>query len=167
MKVCKYCGVPRNGKIEFHGLVCYPCRRKHRNDDMKAAARRAIEWQRAHPERRREIALAYYYRLREAAFHAYGYKCACCGITEPTFLSIDHKKGGGNQHRRELMKRSQGNGAGFYKWLKDNNYPSDFQVLCMNCNHGTMRNGGICPHKIGKRVTTIRKRSRAKAARSA
>jgi ABC-type uncharacterized transport system substrate-binding protein len=37
--------------------------------------------------------------------------------------------------------------TGFYKWLARNGYPSGFQILCMNCNHGKSRNGGVCPHQ--------------------
>ena len=88
-------------------------------------------------------ALHYYYRLQEATFNAYGgYKCNCCGETEPLFLTIDHVNNDGNKHR----KKFQSTGDGLYKWLKQNGYPEGFQVLCMNCNHGKRRNGGICPH---------------------
>ena len=34
------------------------------------------------------------------------------------------------------------------KWLKDNGYPSGFQVLCMNCNHAKYRNGGVLPESL-------------------
>ena len=33
-----------------------------------------------------------------------------------------------------------------YIWLKNNNFPEGFQVLCFNCNCGKARNKGICPH---------------------
>lgn len=72
-------------------------------------------------------------------------KCMCpgCDIKEYKFLSIDHIDGGGNKHRKG------GNiGKGFvnvYSWLKRNNYPPGFQVLCHNCN---LAKGfyGQCPH---------------------
>lgn len=143
MKKCKVCGVT-SGK--FHGLYCMPCRDKRRAASDKGASLRAMAWQRANPERRREIALTYYCRLRDEAIDAYGWKCRCCGETEPLFLSIDHVNGGGNEHRRSLG--TKGSGASFYKWLRDNEYPKDFQTLCMNCNHGRMRNNGICPHTL-------------------
>lgn len=67
--------------------------------------------------------------------------CACCGESEIKFLSIDHIDGGGNAHRKEI-------GRAFnciMYWLKRNNYPDGFQVLCFNCN---MAKGfyGECPH---------------------
>ena len=35
----------------------------------------------------------------------------------------------------------------FYLWLKRNNFPPGYQVLCWNCNCGRSINNGICPHK--------------------
>lgn len=80
--------------------------------------------------------------LREASLSAYGNRCRCCGETEPRFLTIDHKNGGGNKHRKEI-----GNGVSLHRWLKKNNYPKGFQCLCFQCNCGRAVNGGICPHK--------------------
>jgi len=49
--------------------------------------------------------------------------------TDIRALSIDHINGGGNRHLQALgFGRSR-----FYRWLKRNNYPSGFRVLCMNC----------------------------------
>ncbi len=56
--------------------------------------------------------------------------CACCGELEVRFLSIDHINGDGHEHRRKIG----GNGSHLYYWLKRNNYPNGFQVLCYNCN---------------------------------
>jgi len=97
--------------------------------------------------------LKLYYRLQHDAMLAYGgYCCACCGIAEPLFLSIDHVNAGGGRHRRQT-----GTGVYFYKWLQANGYPKGFQVLCSNCNHGRHRNGGVCPHKTDQRkVSRVR-----------
>ncbi len=97
--------------------------------------------------------LKQYYRLQHEAMLAYGgYRCACCGIAEPPFLSIDHIDGGGARHRKQT-----GTSVYFYKWLQANNYPKGFQVLCSNCNHGRHRNGGVCPHKTDqRRVSRVR-----------
>ena len=87
--------------------------------------------------------LPIYYRLRHEAILAYGgYRCACCGIREALFLTIDHVNDGGARHRRQV-----GASVDFFKWLKRNGYPKGFQVLCSNCNSGRHRNGGCCPHK--------------------
>lgn len=97
-------------------------------------------------ETRRRVSNAYYANVRQEVFAAYGGPvCTCCGETEESFLSIDHVNGSGNEHRRQI--KNQGGSSNFYVWLKKNKFPTAFQVLCMNCNHGRMRNGGVCPHQ--------------------
>lgn len=85
---------------------------------------------------------------RDQVFAAYGgYKCQCCGETEPLFLTLDHiNNNGGEFRKKELGKRTM---AGYhtYRWLIKNDYPTDVQVLCMNCQHGKLMNNGICPHQ--------------------
>lgn len=88
---------------------------------------------------------------KERVYQAYGgYVCACCGETEPAFLSIDHVNNDGYKQRK---KGIQGSGGRIYRWLISNNFPPGYQVLCMNCQHGKARNNGVCPHK--ERSTTI------------
>ena len=90
-------------------------------------------------------------RARNIVFTAYGgYKCVCCGETEPSFLSIDHinNDGGADFRRKNFGKRTSA-GCHTYAWLIRNNFPEGFQVLCMNCQHGKRMNAGICPHQIG------------------
>jgi hypothetical protein len=104
-----------------------------------------------------------YKRLKDTVFNAYGgYKCACCGETEPLFLTIDHIDSDGSKHRREITPeghdyRDYRSSTGYktYRWLENNNFPAGFQVLCSNCNHGRHRNGGVCPHKRSEGSTTI------------
>jgi len=70
------------------------------------------------------------------------FKCMCpgCNVNQYAFLAIDHIEGGGNQHRNGGAKK-----INVYTWLKRNNFPTGFQVLCHNCN---MAKGfyGECPH---------------------
>lgn len=66
--------------------------------------------------------------------------CNCCGEKTYPFLVIDHVNNDGAEHRREI-------GSQIYQWLKKNNYPEGFQVLCVNCNHGKRVNNGVCPHQ--------------------
>lgn len=70
-----------------------------------------------------------------------GAKCANCGLTGHIFLTFDHVDNNGNVHRREDPTVR----AGMARWLKKNNYPPGFQVLCWNCNMGKQLNGGILP----------------------
>lgn len=84
-------------------------------------------------------------RNKEKVFAAYGgAKCACCGETEKTFLSLDHINGGGGKLRKAKTHRS---GSAFYKQLIQEGLPSGFQILCMNCQFGTHANNGVCPHQ--------------------
>lgn len=82
--------------------------------------------------------------LRWQTFQAYGGKCACCGETKPEFLAMDHIDGNGAAHRRKIKKV----GLSFYRWLRTNNWPSGYRVLCHNCNcaRGFV---GYCPHEKG------------------
>lgn len=84
----------------------------------------------------------YYRRLKVAATEAYGGNCACCGEDQLPFLTIDHVNNDGNEHRLEIPA----GGGSTYRWLRNNNWPTGFQVLCWNCNDGKHWNGGVCPH---------------------
>jgi hypothetical protein len=85
-------------------------------------------------------------RQREAVYGAYGgYKCNCCDEAEKMFLSIDHVNNDGAAMRKANLYR--GSGTGFYQWLIKNKFPDGFQVLCMNCQVGKHKNGGVCPHQ--------------------
>lgn len=91
-------------------------------------------------------------KQRHAAIMAYGgYRCVCpgCDATESEFLSIDHIKGGGHQHRREI-----GIGANFFVWLRKNNYPPGYRVLCHNCNQARGFYG-YCPHERAAAEKTL------------
>ena len=84
-------------------------------------------------------------KCREEVYSYYGgYKCNCCGETERTFLSIDHINNDGAAQRRAGLHNG---GSAFYAWLRKNKFPDGYQVLCMNCQVGKHRNGGVCPHK--------------------
>ena len=71
-------------------------------------------------------------KLKEEVLSHYSpeLKCKRCGFEDIRALSIDHTNGSGCLHRRTLKKCG---GTEFYRWLKKNNYPTEFQVLCMNC----------------------------------
>lgn len=86
-------------------------------------------------------------RIRIEVLSAYSKgkpQCACCSEETLEFLCIDHINGGGMAHLKQLNRR----GISFYVWLKKNNYPKGFQVLCHNCN---LAKGfySVCPHQGG------------------
>lgn len=124
------------------GPLCSACREVHRlrHHDNK------VEYNRKARERRQ--------RLKMDVFNAYGGpRCACCGEDHAEFLTIDHIDQNGAQHRRSLQSelawapvRGSMCGATFYLWLKKNNYPSGFRVLCFNCNFA-IGHFGKCPHQ--------------------
>ena len=87
-------------------------------------------------------------KLKNECLEHYGRKCDCCGEQLIQFLTIDHKEGNGNIQRRKLFGYNIG-GIHMYRWLKKNNFPDGYQILCMNCNWAT-RYHDICPHKLGE-----------------
>jgi hypothetical protein len=146
---------------------------RYRARDPERHRRRMQEWREANRERARELSRGWRNRklaegtpeeverirqqerdktkrnqakLRDDVFGAYGgYTCACCGETEPKFLSIDHINNDGGKERRSGLYGSSG--TAFYLWLRKNAFPLGYQVLCMNCQVGKHRNGGVCPHQ--------------------
>lgn len=87
-------------------------------------------------------------KTRDAVFAAYGgFKCACCGETEPKFLTLDHINNDGGEWRKRVLGARTHAGYHTYRWLLKNGCPSGIQVLCMNCQHGKLTNGGVCPHQ--------------------
>ena len=70
---------------------------------------------------------------KREVFEAYGGpQCAHCPEADLRYLEIDHIDGGGRQHMREV---TGGSGTAFYCWLKANNFPPGFRVLCRTCNN--------------------------------
>lgn len=106
-----------------------------------------IAWRQQNKGKLQEQAKARQVALKTAAFAAYGgAQCACCGESHIEFLSVDHINGGGSLHRQAIRTAPAGHRAGsIYKWLKDNEYPLGFRVLCMNCNCAIGWHG-FCPH---------------------
>ena len=85
-------------------------------------------------------------KLRHQVLAAYGGKCQCCGLAEPVWLTIDHIDGDGAKHRRELTGKNLGAGSqNIYRWLRNNNFPKGFQILCWCCNWAKSHGG--CPHQ--------------------
>lgn len=75
----------------------------------------------------------------------YGGCCRCCGETIVDFLELDHVNNDGGQHRKHLKLSG---GDSFYRWVINEGFPDQFQILCSNCNKGKYRNGGVCPHEL-------------------
>jgi hypothetical protein len=69
-------------------------------------------------------------------------------FNEITNKVIDHKNNDGYAHRKVVR------GSSFYAWLKRNNYPKGFQILCHNCNFANSHFINGCPH--GNLISTYR-----------
>jgi hypothetical protein len=77
-------------------------------------------------------------------------QCPGCNVKIIEFLNIDHIYGDGAEHRKELgIRREHGQrigGRAIIYWLRENNYPDGFQVLCANCNKAKDRKQ-FCPRR--------------------
>jgi hypothetical protein len=71
--------------------------------------------------------------LKLEVMNAYGGpRCAWCNETDVRYLEIDHIEGGGRQHG---IEHEYGSGHGLRCWLKANNFPPGFRILCRTCNN--------------------------------
>lgn len=103
------------------------------------------EYQRLNPEKVKESKRKTHWKIKTETLNKYGGKCACCFEENPMFLAIDHINNDGAKERRE--NKSKRGGAGlFYYWLKKNQYPTGYQVLCHNCNMAKAFYK-VCPHQ--------------------
>lgn len=156
LKKCRVCGENKpltdyylHSSKKYLVNTCKPCvieqNRVRRNGPNKEAYHeRENAW---HRNKRA--------RIREQVFAGYGgYKCVCCGETEPKFMTLDHINNDGGEFRKRVLGKRTMAGYHTYVWLIKNNYPPVVQVMCMNCQHGKLMNNGTCPHK--ERVTTSR-----------
>lgn len=98
--------------------------------------------------------------LRLEVISAYSVDRACelCSERHVEFLVVDHIEGGGNQHRKEVGRSS------FYRWLKKNEYPSGFRILCYNCNWkcGARAKTGVGFSESSNRHTILKQAYRIK-----
>lgn len=80
--------------------------------------------------------------VRKEVIQAYGNKCTCCGEKQYDFLTIEHKNNNGAAHRKIITATR------LPFLLKKLNFPSDYEVLCYNCNCAKAFNETkICPHQ--------------------
>jgi hypothetical protein len=99
--------------------------------------------------RYRRIKYASQQRLRAIVLQGYGARCACCGEDHPSFLNIDHIQRNGAEERKRFGQHS------FLKYLRDNQFPSGYRILCWNCNLGREKHGGVCPHELERQCANV------------
>lgn len=133
---------------------------RNQNEEWKKKRNKYTrDWRKKNREKARICAKKSYNKIRLEILTYYSSKkypvCKCCGERGIDFLCIDHTKGNGAAHRREIgmaqgvgIQKHKvnigGNGLGY--WLKKNGFPRGFQVLCYNCNMGKKANK-YCPHE--------------------
>jgi hypothetical protein len=170
MKTCSQCKKLKNDdcftkdRREKDGLrrYCKDCARERFRVYYSQHIAEMAVYRFEHRDERREQSKTYYRQhtleicsklrfklqnLRRFIIFRYGGKCACCGEEREEFLAVDHINGNGNKHRRE---KGVGSGTAFYRWLRRNNFPEGYQILCHNCNH-SFGSYGYCPH-LGDKV---------------
>ncbi len=150
-KKCSACGDVKP-LDEFHkqvanrdgrARICKLCSRAYAKEYYQAHRERYSALGKSWQAKNRESINARYRRYTEerkqTILKAYGGKCACCGESNPKFLTIDHVNGGGHQHRQRA-------GSRVYAEIIRLGFPADYQILCFNCNcaKGIY---GECPHK--------------------
>lgn len=100
--------------------------KRYRKDHPEWERNKKAHW------RRTDSAMKQVKELKaEVLTHYGGGELACveCGFNDIRALSVDHINGGGYQHYKDLKRR----GIFMYRWLKNENFPSGYQTLCMNC----------------------------------
>lgn len=136
---CRECGIELTDKNWYasfrkrHSHICKKCKYKY-----------AKKWRQNNRDKCNQLNRKSDQRRRDEVIDAYGGKCTCCGETRREYLTIDHINGDGRKQKREIGLLSS-DSRGLYRWLRQNNYPEGFQVLCFNCNCGK-GNYSVCPH---------------------
>jgi hypothetical protein len=139
-QLCNKCSVKNNLRVkkEHAALIkinkCTSCRENPlstKNLCRDCADKRSATMRKKNAAVRREVLI--HYSLSDKPF------CECCKIDKIEFLAIDHIDGGGVQHMKKIKTTN------LAKWLKKNNYPDGYRVLCHNCNM-SLGFYGYCPH---------------------
>jgi len=135
---------------DLHNQEIKEYRKKWSAEHKEKIREYSKEYLKKYPERIKKYKIKIRKKLKNLIFTHYSSnppKCACCGESHIDFLTLDHINGGGTEHRKLLYKQ----GTTIYLWIKKNNFPNGFQVLCMNCNwaKGHSKNH-LCPHELEK-----------------
>lgn len=129
---CRSCTLRKSGEHYHKNLKTNPTYRAR----IKVYSR---EWHSRNKEASRSRIAVNHRKEREECLARYGGVCACCGESQYEFLAIDHIDGGGSTHRKEQRITKMA------RWLKKNQFPPGYRVLCHNCNMA-FGQYGYCPH---------------------
>lgn len=120
---------------------------KRRKEYYKANREQELEKRREYYERNKADITSYnrqYIRTAKQKFiDGYGGKCTCCGESAFEFLTFEHLNGDGKEHRKSL---GGSGGLSLYLDAIRRGFPSEYTVLCFNCNQ-SKGIYGYCPHQ--------------------
>jgi hypothetical protein len=168
MKTCTKCGIEKplsayyydKHKADKKHPECKSCFNLRMKETRKMQAYKIVfnpyqkEWQRKyrqtakHKAWRKESLIKRAIKgkeLKQIVVNHYGGVCACCGISEICFLSIDHINNDG--YKEKGHRKNRVSGYHLYQKIIRENYPDNLQIYCFNCNIAKQHNGGECPHK--------------------
>ena len=119
----------KNYYIKNKKRILKRCKKWYLKNKKKMEKYKKI-WRLKNHERILKTGNAHRQQVKKECFFHYSpdMKCQHCGYSDIRTLSIDHIDGKGAFHRRKDK-----NCRNIYVWLKEREYPSGFQVLCMNC----------------------------------
>ena len=159
--VCQLCNQPFIAPKTGVRRYCDQCGKEQL---LATQSMRQKRWRAAHPEQKRTRGMEWYYRkgsmpeqkaryaitakrwrhkMKLLVFAHYGQHCVCCGEERMEFLSVDHTNGDGAKHRKEIRRSNMCN------WIIKHDYPSNFRILCFNCNQA-QGIFGYCPHELDR-----------------
>ena len=120
-------------------VLCYNCnmiKEKSRSKEKEKVKPHTVKYRKSTKKSRYDLKLEVFSTLSNGKP-----KCTCCGYKKIDGLSVDHI------HGRKNTKHLEGlSSDALYRYVKKEGYPSEYQVLCLNCN-AAKGHHKICPHQ--------------------
>lgn len=124
--LCYRCGRKMNRRPTASSAMCGRCSYASNPAAVKSKVR---AWVTANRGRHNETLRASYLARKSESVRRYGGKCPC-GESNLAFLVIDHINDDGADDRRLWRNKV----SDIHRFLKKNEYPPGYQVLCGSCN---------------------------------
>lgn len=81
--------------------------------------------------------------LRETVFSHYGGRCACCGLSVSSLLTVDHVVAIGG-----AAAGTRPGTHAVYRSVINSGFSDEYQVLCQGCNSAKGGHRTACPHRV-------------------
>lgn len=98
--------------------------RKNYLDNKQKLCRYTNQWYKNHPDKAAAYNKKHRKKLREEIINFYGNCCVYCGENRQEVLVVISKN---------TNKKLSWGECRLYAWIKRNNFPNEFQVVCYNC----------------------------------